>query len=133
MGKAIPYDYRVKIVERMKMGEKASVLSEELGYSEGGIKKIWYTYKKEGALAYQTKYANCGRNTIYPASIREAVEGVRDNMQGAGYVHSKLKQRNPERCIPSERTLQRWWVTQGSNRKKGRPADVEKKVEPKGP
>lgn len=129
MAKAIPYDYRVKIVKRMKQGEKASDLSEEMGYSESGIKKIWRLYKEKGEQAYYNNYSNCGHAKSYDMAIRQAAEQVRDNMQGGNYVHSKLRQKYPLQRIPSSRTLQRWWVKQGTNRKKGRPAEYEKKVE----
>ena len=127
MGKAIPFDYRKKIVKRIKQGEKAKNLAKEFGFSESGVKKIWYAYKKEGEKAYQTKYTNCGCHSIYDSSIRNTVAEVRDNMQGGAYVRSKLEQEYPDKQIPHERTLQRWWVQQGVNRQKGRPRDYEKK------
>lgn len=129
MGKAIPFDYRVKIVDRLKEGEKVKALSKELGYSESGIKKIWYAYKNEGLKAFKNKYSNCGRSSIYGEEVRGLINEIRDNDQGGGYVRSKLGQKHPEKLIPSERTIQRWWVKEGTNRKKGRPLDVEKKVE----
>lgn len=129
MGKAIPYDYRVKIVERMQKGETASELSREMGYSLSGIKKIWRLYQKEGDQAFYNKYSNCGQSKTYDASIQGYAKEIRDNMQGGYYVHSKLVQKYPDQKLPSARTLQRWWVKEGTNRKKGRPTDYEKKVE----
>lgn len=132
MGKAIPYAYRIKIVERLKAGENYKALSEEMGYSESGIKKIWRNYKKEGEESFKNKYKNCGRNSSYNQELWEKVKEIRDNGQGGSYVYSKLNQLYPDLSIPSERTIQRWWVKEGTNRKKGRPLDIEKKVEPKG-
>ena len=40
MGKAIPYDYRLKIGERIKSGESYDTISQEMGYSKSGIKKV---------------------------------------------------------------------------------------------
>jgi hypothetical protein len=131
MGKAIPYDYRVKIVQRLQGGEKAKEVAQEFGYSESGIKKIWYSYLKQGDQAYKTEYGNCGRRQNYDDSIKKKVEELRDNNQGGGYIRSKLKQHYPDVQLPSERTIQRWWVQQGTNRKKGRPRDYEKKMESK--
>lgn len=129
MGKAIPYDYRVKIIARMKLGEQAKDLANEMGYSEGGVKKIWYAYKKRGKSAFKNNYSNCGRMSIYNATVRQKVKEIRDNSQGGGYVRSKLEQKFPNQIAPSERTLQRWWLAEGTNRKKGKPTASEKKVE----
>jgi len=129
MGKAIPFDYRVKIVERIKEGESVKQLVKEMGYSESGIKKIWYSYKKEGSQAFKTKYSNCGRRSKYGEDVRGLINEIRDNDQGGDYVRSKLGQKHPEKLIPSSRTIQRWWVKEGTNRKKGKPLDIEKKVE----
>ena len=127
MGKAIPYDYRLKIVERIKSGESYDAITEEMGYSKSGIKKIWYAFKKEGEASLKNKYTNCGRNSDYTSAVRDAVKELRDNEQGGGYIRSKLLQKYPQLAAPSERTLQRWWVIEGSNNKKGRPEAVEKK------
>lgn len=129
MGKAIPYDYRLKIVDRIKLGETAKQLAVEMGYSEAGIKKIWYAYKKEGEDAFKTKYHNCGRTSIYDNTVRQNIKELRDNSQGGSYIRSKLEQKFPDQVAPSERTLQRWWLAEGTNRKKGKPTDSEKKVE----
>ena len=107
MGKAIPYDFRVKIVERIKAGEGYDELAKEMGYSESGIKKIWYAYQKNGETSYKNKYGNCGCNPSYTTTIRDAVKEIRDNQQGGGYVRSKLAQKYPHLSVPSERTLQR--------------------------
>lgn len=127
MGKAIPYDYRLKIVEQIKSGASYDALSQEMGYSKSGIKKIWYAFKKEGEASLKNKYINCGRNSDYSGTVRSAVKELRDNGQGGSYIRSKLLQKYPQLTIPSERTLQRWWVKEGSNSKKGRPEAVEKK------
>lgn len=130
MAKAIPYDNRVRIIMRLKEGEKTKDLAMEMGYSQSGIRKLWYNYKKEGTSAYENKYNKCGRKSEYRGLVRKKVKELRDNRQGGCYIYSKLKQKYPELAIPSARTLQRWWVKEGSNRPKGRPGDYEKKVEP---
>lgn len=115
---------------RIKAGEKAKDLALEMGYSESGLKKLWYRYKKEGSKVYENKYANCGCKPQYGNAVRAKVAEMRDNSQGGCYVLSKLRQKYPEMDAPSERTIQRWWVKEGTNRSKGRPNDYEKKVEP---
>lgn len=128
MGKAIPYDYRVKIVERIKSGQSYEETATEFGYSKSGIKKIWYTYKKEGSSSFIPKYANCGRSSPYNKDVRDKVSEIRDNQQGGSYVFSKLKANHPDLPTPSIRTLTRWWAKEQTNRPKGRPRDTEKKI-----
>lgn len=130
MGKSIPYDYRVRIVKRVQSGSSYKELSKEFGYSESGIKKIWYTYKKVGEKAFKTNYENGGRPKVYDQGVRNLVKTIRDNQQGGAYVRSKLEQHHSEvlEKIPHERTLQRWWKADGTSRSKGRPNTKEKKV-----
>lgn len=128
MGQAIPYDVRLKIVERKKLKHSNNDIASELGYSESGIKKIWYTYKKAGNECLKTKFSNCGRHSPYEKIIFSYIDEVRDNEQGAGYVRSKLVQKYPDLKLPHERTIQRWWVKSKTNRKRGKPSKKEKKM-----
>lgn len=138
MGKSIPYSYRLEIVNRRKTGVSYATIAKELGYSISGIRKIWYNYQKNGEASLETNYKNCGRTRIYSKEIEHLVNEVRDNQQGGAYVRSKLEQliltgdKRTEALsisdIPHERTLQRWWQKSGTNRKKGKPSNEEKKV-----
>lgn len=150
MGQPIPYDYRLKIVNRMKAGAKSKDLAQEYGYSESGVKKIWYRYKKEGEKGLELKYRNCGRKSVYSPEMRKLVNTLRDNNQGGDYIHSKLKllqqnQQNQQNQqfstlnmvrdidlekIPCARTLQRWWQSTEENRANHRPTNSEKKAGP---
>lgn len=129
MGKAISYDVRVKIVKRRESGESYKSIAEDFSLSESGVKKIWYRYQQAGEAAYLPDYSHCGRPLVYQQAAYEAVNSVRDNAQGAAYVHSKLVQQQPDKQVPSIRTIQRLWVSQGTQRRKGKPSDREKKVE----
>jgi len=127
MGKAIPFAYRQKIVERRKSGESYESISAALGYSESGVKKIWYKYQKEGEAAFSTNYSNCGSHSPYAQSIHETVNILRDNQQGSSYIYSKFVLKHPNLVAPSARTLRRWWVKEQTNRKRGTPSSNEKK------
>lgn len=127
MGRAIPYDYRKKIVKRKKRGESSTSIAQDLGYSESGVNKIWYSYKKEGDSVFKNKYQNCGQSKTYNKKIQERCNELRDNNQGGAYIRSKLEGEYREDEIPHERTIQRWWQEQGLNTKKGRPSNKEKK------
>lgn len=123
MGKPIPYDYRVKIVQRRKAGESAQAIAETIPYSKSAVDKLWARYKDQGEDAFETQYANCGRPRKYGEDTDELVAKVRDNSQGADYVVSKLQQYHSEKEIPSARTLQRRWLEQKTNSPKGRPLE----------
>lgn len=127
MGRAISYDERVKIVERVKAGESYETIALDINRSIVGVKKIWYAYKKEGTSAFKTKYLNCGRSSEYAQAIRDDLNQLRDNQQGADYVHSKFLAQYPDRKAPHPRTLNRWWQEAGTARPKGRPSTPEKK------
>lgn len=128
MASPIPYDVRVKIVERMRSNSSIKELAKEFGYSISGVRKIWKQYEQKGESAYHTNYSKCGCHSIYGQQIRELVKKVRDNRQGANYVSSKLQFKYPNRPSPSARTLQRWWVKEESNRSSGRIPEEEKKL-----
>ncbi len=132
MGKSIPYAHRLKIVQRMELGHTYEQIAGDLCCSISGVKKIWGLYRKNGESAFTTVYANCGRRSPYPQEVRDAVNGLRDNGQGASYVRSKLLQKHPASPAPDDRTLQRWWAAERTARPKGRPPAAEKKVERKG-
>jgi len=123
MGKPIPYDYRVKIVQRRKKGENSQSIAATTPYSKSAIDKLWARYQEQGNYAFQTHYKNCGRPRKYGEQTDKLVAKIRDQSQGADYIVSKLHQYYPEQEIPSVRTLQRRWSEQGTNSPKGRPAN----------
>jgi transposase-like protein len=127
MARAIPYDFRLKIIQRKQSGDDNQAIASDFGISESGVKKIWRQYLQQGDEALHTKFANCGRASPYGEEMRTKVSDIRDNDQGAGYVYSKLKGEMPDQPVPSIRTLQRWWSASGAGRPKGRPARGEKK------
>ena len=129
MGKALSYAVREKIIARRKKGQSYKKIAEELNCSESGAKKIWYAYQKEGESALLTKYSNCGVDSIYDSEVRQAVKSIRDNQQGGSYVRSKLIKEYPTLKPPCIRTLTRWWVEEGTNRRRGRVRTEEKKMD----
>jgi len=128
MGKPIPYDIRVKIVKRVQAGEATQSVAEAFDLSNSGVRKIWKNFQKEGERAFETKYKNCGKSSSFSQEVRDAVAEIRDNDQGAYYVYSKLQLKYSHLDLPSTRTLNRWWVDAGTNRRKGRPSKEEKKI-----
>ena len=127
MGKALSYAVREKIIFRREKGQSFREISDSLGCSESGTKKIWYAYKKQGLTALSNNYSQCGGSSKFTQAVHEAVNEIRDNNQGASYVYSKLAKDYSHLTIPKARTLGRWWKKQGTNRQRGRPVSSEKK------
>ena len=128
MGKAISYDHRKKIVKDRQSGKTYFEISKELGYSINGVKNIWYDYQKRGDLSFKTSYENCGTDSKYNSKIRGALNKIKTGDQGAPFVYSMLRLKNPELSSPSIRTIQRWWKAENISRPKGRPKNHEKKI-----
>lgn len=129
MGKALSYAVRETIILRRKKGQPYKKIAADLNCSEPGVKKIWYAYKKEGDSALLTKYSNCGKSSDYGQEVRDAINEIRDNQQGASYVRSKLIKNHPDLKAPCLRTMTRWWLAEGTNRKRGRVRKEEKKMD----
>lgn len=127
MGKALSYAVREKIIAQREQGRSFKEISDNLNCSESGAKKIWYSYKEHGSKSLSNNYSNCGRNSTFSSAVHKAIDEIRDNHQGAYYVHSKLLKDYRHLEIPNVRTLNRWWKKQGTNRKRGRPSVSEKK------
>jgi len=132
MGSSIPYNYRKLIVAKRKSGKSYTEISQELGYSISGIKKIWYAYQKLGEASYSTNYKNCGRKSPFDKSVKDSITKIRTGQQGAPFVFSKLHKDYPHKRIPSIRTLQSWWQTKKVSCPKGRPSNEKKKMDTRG-
>lgn len=127
MGKAIAYEIRVKIIALKQKGYSSKSIASRFSLSESGVNKIIRRHQKEGEAAFLTRYSNCGRTSTYTEAVRTEIEKIRDNGQGAYYVRSKMIMEETISCIPSTRTIQRWWAKEQTNRPKGRPKETEKK------
>lgn len=122
MASCIPLKIREKIVQARKSGMSYRLISDRYGYSESGIKKIWYQYRDKGDQGLSLKYSNCGKKGSYDQSVRDLITSQRSGLEGAPFIRSVLSEKYPDRKIPHERTIQRWWKASGVHRPKGRPS-----------
>lgn len=120
MASPIPYDIRIKIIERRQSGKTFQQIAEEFGYSDRGIKKIWKRFQDHGQTGLKTSYAKSGRPSLCDQSLWNLIDQVRHGDQGAPYIRSVLLERFPDRVIPHERTIQRWLKARGLNRPRGK-------------
>jgi hypothetical protein len=123
MGKAIPYDLRVKIVRDFESGRTQNAIAEEIGCSKAAVKKLLGQYRRKGEAALKADYSKCGKTSRRHFTIEIEAEVMRrkDMSPGAGYVYSVLVEAHPDQRIPSSRTIQRWWAARGNARAPGRP------------
>jgi hypothetical protein len=125
MGKAIPYDMRVKIIRDWQSGHSVLKIKGELGISETGIRGVIRRYEQFGEQGYQTDYHHCGKSQrhFYSEAIEAEVERRRLRGPGSYYVSSVLADQFQGQRTPSARTILRRWSAAGGNpRKKSRPA-----------
>lgn len=119
MGQAIPFDIRKQIVHLHKNGQSLSSIAADLPYSYDGICKIWRRYKVHGWEGLGADYGQCGRKPSYGPEIKALIAEHKTGDQGAPYIRSLLLEKYPDKQIPHERTIQRWWRSQGLNRPRG--------------
>lgn len=133
MPSAISFAKRQKIIQRRQGGQAFQQIAQDLGLSKSGVKKIWYAYRKVGAAALENQYGKAERPSLFDDQVRQRIEALRDNNQGADYIVSKYRNKYPDEKCPSARTLQRWWKKQGSNLPRGGVKGEKKKLVPAGP
>lgn len=121
MSTAIAYDYRKKIIEMRQGGTPYKSIASTFNCSERSVQRLWKKFQKEGAACLHTKYHLSGRKRSSSQELLDKIAKVKDGEQGAPYVRSILLAENPSLKIPHERTLQRWWKKEGTNRPVGRP------------
>lgn len=123
MGKAIPYDLRVKIVRDFESGRTQKAIAEEIGYSKEAVKKLLGQYRRKGEGALKADYSKCGKTSRrhFTDEIEAEIMRRRDMLPGAGYVFSVLCEAHPDERIPTSRTIQRRWAAAGNPRAVGRP------------
>lgn len=116
----ISYDFRIKIIEGRKSGKTFDQIAEQYGFSVSGVKKIWRQFQLLGEPGLQPQYSHSGRPPVFAEQIKELIALQKTGQQGGPFIRSVLEDKYPELKIPHERTMQRWWQSQGINRPKGR-------------
>lgn len=121
MATAIAYDFRKKIVKMRQEGKTYKTIATTFHCSEKSVQRLWKKFQVEGSSCFETKYHLSGRKKTFNKELLDKIAEVKDADQGAPYVRSVLLAKYPSLEIPHERTLQRWWKKEGTNRPVGRP------------
>ena len=103
---------RRRIVEAHRGGESLKAIAQRENLSYSCVRTYWQRYRQRGFEALAPDYQNCGRQG--PGSddlIYRAARYLKylHREWGAALIRLKLKQRYPDRSLPSVRTLQRWF------------------------
>lgn len=118
MAKPISHSTRIAIIKLRQQGFSYASIAQQVGYSRDGVRKIYQRFESKGYEGLGTNYHQSGRKSPYE-EVKLLVESVKDGAQGAPYIRSVLLSLHPDKEIPHERTIQRWWAS-GKEKKKGR-------------
>ena len=76
-------------------------------------------FEKDGEAGLLTGWGRSGRRPVYGQCVKDRVDELRGGERGAPYIHSLMVWQGGS--APSERTIQHWWRSAGTNRpKKGK-------------
>lgn len=122
MPEAIPSFLRKEIVRLCEGGKSVTQVSEILGLGYAGVCKIWREYRQKGESALELGYSRCGRRPQYDQTIKDTIKAAQlaNEDLGAPIIRSRLLASGALSCVPHERTMQRWWQSEGSQKSKGR-------------
>lgn len=116
MPSAIAVPLREQIVELRGQGKSYREIANELHQSHSSVRRVCRRYRADDAQSLQPHYEQCGRRGVQFERVvyRSAIYLKRRHRSwGGGIIRIQLQQRWPERTIPSERTLQRWFREAG--------------------
>jgi hypothetical protein len=112
MPSAIPVPIREQILSLKEQGKTYPQISEALGLSRHSVRGIC----RRGKESLKPSYENCGKRESQFERLlwRSAIFLKRRYPTwGGGIIRVVLKKRWPEQTMPTERTLQRWFLKAG--------------------
>ena len=118
MATPLPYSARLKIVKLRQRGLSYAKIAAQLDCSTDGVRKIYKRFEHGGYEGLKTSYHNSGIRSPY-CEIKELVATEKTGDQGAPYIRSLLLSLHPDKAIPHERTIQRWWEAERGKKKPG--------------
>ena len=116
MATPIAHIDRLRIIKLRQKGKTYKSIAEEVGCSIDSVRGIWRRFEARGMEGLKTNYQNSGMRSSYD-EMKVLVEEEKTGEQGAPYIRSVLLSRHPDKKIPHERTIQRWWKKQDDKKK----------------
>jgi hypothetical protein len=116
MPSEIAVPIREQILHLREQGKTYGQIGEALGLSRHSVRGICRRVQKAGQAAVNPSYEHCGQREIRFERLiwRSALVLKRRYPDwGGGIIRVILQQRWPEQSVPTERTLQRWFLKAG--------------------
>ena len=126
MPRATPLPIRRAIVDRLQAGQSLKTIALELDLTYDTVRNIRRRYRDKGEAGLMPDYHRCGRRRASgPGRVIRAACWLKRHHRswGAGLIRDLLRQRWPDRAIPSPRSLQRGFRAARLNGPGRRPRD----------
>ena len=107
---------RRRVIDAHLKGEPLNAIAERENLSYSSVRNYWRRYRERGFAGLAPDYQHCGRKRVGDDDlIYRATRYLkfRHRQWGAALIQLKLKQRYPDRTLPSVRTMQRWFKKAG--------------------
>lgn len=111
MPAAIPLPVRQRLWHLAQQGLAAEVLATRLHLSLRTVQHLLRRFRKTPTALGPAYRAGPGRSVWAGSGLREEAQALRQQHPrwGAGYIRVRLRAAYPDRPLPSERTLLRWF------------------------
>jgi transposase len=112
MPRPIPVSIRQAIFQLAQHGQETSHIAAELGLARSTVRRLLGRFRRQGPEGIAAGYRRSPIVEAAPSDIEQAALRLRREHPtwGAGLIRVHLLQAMPQQPIPSERTLQRWFV-----------------------
>jgi hypothetical protein len=116
MPRPVPFPLRQAIWNRFRDGQDGPTIARELGLPPRTVRRLLLRFRPGDPQALAPSYDRCGAATPKPAEpLVQAALGLRREHPswGAGLIRVMLRRAQPDRPLPTTRTLQRWLLRAG--------------------
>lgn len=117
MARAIAVPLRLAVLRRWQRGQSAADIADALALNPRTVRQLLQRFRwGHGTEALTPAYDRCGWQRPWrdPEVFEQALAWRRQHPPwGAGLIRTLLRQRWPQRPLPSTRTLQRWFARAG--------------------
>jgi len=114
MSRSIAVPVRRAILRRSRQGQDAVAIALAHGLSVRTVRRLLQRFRSKGPDTVVPFYCRCGRPTLQvpPPLVQEALQLREQHRRwGAMLIRVILREPHARACLPSARTLQRWFPT----------------------
>ncbi|MBV8317731.1 MAG: helix-turn-helix domain-containing protein [Planctomycetaceae bacterium] len=111
MPRPLPLPIREMMFRLWQQGHQAPQIAAALGLSRATAYRLLQRFRREGSEGIPPGYRHPAADAPPPDGVRAALELRRAHPTwGAALIRVQLLEDDPQRSVPSERTLQRWFA-----------------------